>query len=343
MAILKKLIISLLPVLLTGCYETFTPDIYVKPVLCMNSLITAGQPITVQVSHTWLYTDEAADRDHSVPDAVVTIIVNGEVKDADYLPQEGDTVRLIAESPTYGKAEAEVTVPYAVPVDALRWKAVITDQWVNHVEEWKMHADLSFNLKAEIDIDDVAETEDYYRFSYLGFYHSSASEDITTDNGDIYYYDQCFMTLGQFDYDAEPIFSEHIGVFESIMGGDAYGFTFFTDRQFSGKTYPLHLQFNDCRYYVESRTWEPLLLDCGFIFTVHKVSKSYYDWVNYVWHREDDPFADITEAGFGDPIWAYSNVSTGAGVVAAEATATCEINLSEFLEEAINNLYDKIQ
>lgn len=334
MAILKKIIISLLPVLLTGCYETFTPHIDVTPVLCMNALITAGQPINVQVSRSWLFSDQAADEDHSVSDAVVSIIVNGELKDADYIPQEGDTVHLIAESRTYGKAEAEVTVPYAVPIDAVRWKPTATRLWVDNVDGWEMQADLTFNLNAELDITDVADSEDYYRFSYLGFYHSGVDQD--DDYFDDHYFSEyCFMTLGQFQTDAEPIFSEHIGVFESIMGGEAYGFTFFTDRQFTGKTYPLHLQFNDCRYFVRSQTWEPLLLDCGFTFTIHRISRSYYDWVNYAWHREDDPFSDIIDAGFGEPIWGYSNVSTGAGIVAAEATSTYQINLSEFIENEI--------
>lgn len=342
MAILKKIIISLLPVLLTGCYETFTPDVDVKPVLCMNSLITAGKPIDVRVTRTWLFSDEEASRDHWVTDAVVTIIVNGEVKDADYIPGEGDTVHLIAESETYGRAEAEVTVPYAVPVEAVRWKAIITDQWSSDDDGWDMQANLSFNLNAELDITDVAATDDYYRFSYLGFYNSGVEIGDSYPDVD-YTSDLSYMTLGEFNYDAEPIFSEHIGVFESIMGADAYGFTFFTDRQFSGKTYPLHLQYTDCRYYVKSQQWESQLLDCGFTFTIHKISKSYYNWANYVWHREDDPFTDITEAGFGDPIWGYSNVSTGAGVVAAESTSTCQINLSEFLEESIHNLNDKLQ
>ncbi len=335
MAILRKIIVSLFPVILTGCYENFTLDMEVKPVLCMNSLITAGQPINVQVSRTWLFTDEKGQQDHSVPDAVVRIIVNGELKNTDYIPQEGDIVHLIAESETYGSAEAEVAVPYSIPIETVRWKAVITDQWRGTIDGWEMLTDLSFKLNVELDITDVAETEDYYRFTYVDFCHNG-----TESGGDSSwreYLPNLSYILGQLNYDAEPIFSEHIGVFESIMGGDAYGFTFFTDRQFSGRTYPLHLQYTDCRYYVRSQQWEPLLFDCGLTVTIHKVSKSYYDWANYVWHRDDDPFRDITEAGFGDPIWGYSNVSTGAGVVAAEATSSYRISLGEFLENAVRN------
>ncbi len=40
MAILKRLYPLLLAAILSGCYETFTPDVDTTPVLCLNSLIT---------------------------------------------------------------------------------------------------------------------------------------------------------------------------------------------------------------------------------------------------------------------------------------------------------------
>ena len=72
----------------------------------MNSLITAGEPIEVSVTRTWIYTDIGAERDHSVKDAKVSIYVNGELRDASYIPQEGDRIRLVAESPGFAPAEA---------------------------------------------------------------------------------------------------------------------------------------------------------------------------------------------------------------------------------------------
>lgn len=51
MAILRYIIPILSVFLLTGCYEDFNPEIDTKPVLCLNSLITAGKPIEVDITH----------------------------------------------------------------------------------------------------------------------------------------------------------------------------------------------------------------------------------------------------------------------------------------------------
>ncbi|MDE5878041.1 MAG: DUF4249 domain-containing protein [Muribaculaceae bacterium] len=334
MAILRHIIIISLPVLLTGCFEDFTPDIDTEPVLCLNSLITAGEPIVVQVSHTWLYTDEAAGRDHSVKDAVISIFANDEPKDADYLPQEGDCIRIVAESKTYGYAEAEVTVPYAVPIEAVKWEPVLTNILSDDVEGYEMAGHFLFNVRAELDINDPVGTEDYYRFSYLSFFNDKGNRDDIIYSAPIAEPEVEF-NMGTFNYESEPIFSEHIGVFESVMGGSSYGFTFFTDRQFTGSTYTLHVQYSDCEYYVASQQWKPELLNCGYEFTLHTISKSYYDWANYMWQRDDGPLGDISEFGFGDPIWGYSNVSTGAGVVAAQSYLSCRIYLNDFLDTVL--------
>ncbi|MDE6134203.1 MAG: DUF4249 domain-containing protein, partial [Muribaculaceae bacterium] len=102
MAILRYILPILSLFLLTGCYESFNPEIDTVPVLCLNSLITAGEHIEVEVTHTWLFNDEKTERNHDVKDAVVTILVNEMIVGSDYLPKEGDKIRIVAESPTYG-------------------------------------------------------------------------------------------------------------------------------------------------------------------------------------------------------------------------------------------------
>lgn len=87
MAILKKSIPLLIIPLLASCEEVFTPDVPYTPVLCMNSLITAGQPVETKISKSRLYTDNP---DQSVvSDAEIRIYANGEAQPADYLPAEG--------------------------------------------------------------------------------------------------------------------------------------------------------------------------------------------------------------------------------------------------------------
>ena len=44
----------------------------------------------------------------------------------------------------------------------------------------------------------------------------------------------------------------------------------------------------------------------------------------------------MADIGFADPTWGYSNVSTGAGVVAAQSTTSVTIDLTEFLKTILN-------
>ncbi|MDE6340455.1 MAG: DUF4249 domain-containing protein [Muribaculaceae bacterium] len=324
-----------LTLLLTGCYEDFVPDIDTTPVLCINSLITAGQPIEVKVSRTWLYTEENADIDHSVADASVKITVNGELKGSDYIAREGDNIMISAESPTYGEAHAEVKVPYAPDAELLRWTPTLNGYWHNDNNNYKMTAEILFNLAAELQIKDDPREDNFYRFSYLGYFHSYSGDNGFDDILEMPYPPEANFDLGKFQTEMEPIFSEHISVLEYITSGGSYGFSFFTDRQFTGKSYTLNLQFSDCQYEVQAKEWSPELLDCGYTFTIHSISRSYYEWANYEWQRDEGIMMDLSEIGFNDPIWGYSNVSTGAGVVAAQAMTTVTLPLTSFLDSVI--------
>ena len=171
MAILRYIIPILSVFLLTGCYEDFSPEIDTKPVLCLNSLITAGEPIEVDVTHTWMFNDEKSERDHDVTDAVVTILVNERIVGSDYLPKEGDKIRIVAESPTYGIATAEVVVPYATPVGKVKVIPVVTNIWEGDKDfyHYEMLADITFNLNIEMDVNDPEGPDDYYHFGYGWF------------------------------------------------------------------------------------------------------------------------------------------------------------------------------
>ena len=48
MEILKHGFIVFLPPVFIGCTETFDPGISSESVLCLNSLITAGEPVSVK-------------------------------------------------------------------------------------------------------------------------------------------------------------------------------------------------------------------------------------------------------------------------------------------------------
>lgn len=331
MAILRYIIPILSVFLLTGCYEDFNPDIDTKPVLCLNSLIKAGEPIEVEVTHTWIFNDEKSARNHDVKDATVTILVNERIVGPDYLPKEGDTIRIVAESPTYGTATAEVIVPLATPIGNVKAFPVVTDTWIVPPEysHHEMLADITFSLNIEMDVDDPAGTDNYYHF---GYNWSGPSSD------DNYHYDFSSLVMGRLEYDLEPIFKEHIGVFETVMGNDEdTDFMFFTDRQFQGKTYTLHLILSDNTFHVRSQYYDESLLDCDVNLYLTTVSQSYYYWAVYKWNADEGIIGDLSEIGLAESKWGYSNVSTGAGVVAAQSTACHTVHLRDFLEDIITN------
>ncbi|MDE6693171.1 MAG: DUF4249 domain-containing protein, partial [Muribaculaceae bacterium] len=76
--ILKYFHILLLSlVALTSCYTDFEPDLKSTPVVCINSLITAGDSIHVEVTRTWRYSegDPLVKLDVMLRDAEVSLYV----------------------------------------------------------------------------------------------------------------------------------------------------------------------------------------------------------------------------------------------------------------------------
>lgn len=67
------------------------------------------------------------------------------------------------------------------------------------------------------------------------------------------------------------------------------------------------------------------------------VSKSYYNWAVYKWNVDEGITGDLSDIGLAESKWGYSNVSSGAGVVAAQASSKFTIDLKEFLKKTLND------
>ncbi len=161
MAILRKIIILSLPLVLAGCREEFIPLIDTKPVLCLNSLITPGEPIEVSVTHTWVYTDVKGEEDHTVNDASIAVYANGRLVGDEYLPQEGDHIRIEAFSNTYGDAWAEVVVPIATPILEVNYQPKVTDSWFEDRQQWGLSLDIRFNISTTLTISNHPATPQF--------------------------------------------------------------------------------------------------------------------------------------------------------------------------------------
>lgn len=323
MAVLKHTIPFILTFALTACYENFNPEIDVCPVLCLNSLITPGEPIALSVTHTWSYNDLAGEDDHTVSDAEVLIYANGLLVSPDYLPAEGDEIRIEATSPTYGRAEASVTVPVAIPVAQSRFSADVLDHGIDSNDP---HLYAYFNIFVELTIDDRAGSADYFGLNYGSWTY-----------GEPY----TLFTPGSLNYEAEPIFREHIGVFESIFAdddpGDAMAFYVFSDKQFAGRSYTLRLHIDNAYFMTPLQMASEEFPDCELTFYLSTLSRSYYDRAIYVWQRENGTIDDMADLGFAEPTWGYSNVSTGAGVVAARSTRVFTFSLRSFFQSVFQS------
>lgn len=336
MALLKKIYLLSLPLLLTSCWENFDPRIDTKPVLCLNSLITAGQPIEVKVTRTWVFTDEEGTKDHSVTDAVVEIYANGQLVDSEYLPEEGDRIRIHASSLKYGEAEAEVSVPFAPEISNVVFSPkVIRFSQTPIKHDTGIDADFTFDIRISMDFENTVAADDFYRLSYLTYMPHGIMTygDLMDQYGDSTYY----VGLWGENFDAlDPVFYEQTDPFEDIMGGSYYTL-FFSDRQFRGKTKSLTYGFSDCRFLMSGWDESPEALDCGWLVTLFSISESYYNWLSYADQASGFILSDLTDIGLSEPVWGYSNVSTGAGVVAAQSSATVTIDLRDFLLQTLED------
>lgn len=340
MDILKKLAYICLPVfILTGCYSDFNPDEYSKPVLCLNSVISAGQPIDVSVTRTWRYNEPVDRENREVKDAQISIYVNGLPKPSDYIATEGDEIRIVAESHEYGIAEASVKIPYSIPIKELEFipYSVSCKKWnKNEYTGYdEFGAYVNFDLEVRLKVEDKRAERDYLRLginTYSFGWQVEDSDDTGSEDSPQSY---AYLTLGELDYNSDIIFKEHIGITDSVLGGYETTQLFFTDRMFSQDAYCISLKFYGAYFEASGREFEDALLDCGIKFTLLTVSESYYNRMNYLWQKNSGMLGELSDLGLADAVWGYSNVSTGAGVVVAKTAYTYDFNLRDFLKDTL--------
>lgn len=215
MAILRKIYPLLFATLMTSCEEVFTPDLPHTPVLCVNALITADQPIEAKVSKSRLYTDTSPSAT-AVHDATVDIYANGQLQQDVYIPREDDEIKIVVQSPTLGHASAAVTVPHAVSAPEVELETSdveVRSYRSGNISDNNWMYDISFNLNVRLTLSDPPG-DTFYR---LTFGHDVTDES-EPDDDDWSVSGRYGLTVGDLLYDLEPIFSEHIGIFDSFMG-----------------------------------------------------------------------------------------------------------------------------
>lgn len=340
---------------LTSCFSEFEPDIDSTPVLCMNTLITPGDTIDLLLSRTWRWSEGAVNdgRGHytedklidvTVRDATVKLYVNGNFREemklfrihniqwgtdqyedvfrAEYIPQSGDNIRFEAYSKEYGEAWAEVDVPEPVDIYDVEF-SLPSAPWHNpDTGEYTLSP--SFKIWFE---DPVAQ-QNFYDFSigHSNYLREESDDDTVTDHGIDYF--QNFWA----EYDHEPLFTEHVSALDGAFS-ETYGYTIFTDRQINGKKYPLTIVVNNLLYISRNPNNNPELGNGTIDFTLYSVSKSYYEHVLSVWQANDGITGVLGNIGFADLVYASSNVSTNAGVVAASTPYVFKLPMKKIFEK----------
>ncbi len=338
MDLLKHIIGIMLPsILLTGCYADFEPNIPSTPVLCVNADIVAGSPVKVVVSRTYRY-DEGSPIDGLdiyVDDATVTMQVNDDPEQTlhsvitdnglpdyfpdykkfkafmpeNYTPRPGDRIKIRASSPTYGDAWGEVTVPQPVRIDRV-------ETTLKNVERWGS-VDYLCDMDVRLYFTDLAAQTDYYKFDLKTFGNTKS-----------------YVSSGYFDESIEPLFTEHVGTLESAVT-ETSGYTIFSDRQISGKTYPLHIRIDDITFHHNVDNSQSSDDTGGFKLTLNTISQSYYRHVLSVWEANDGIVGSLGGIGLGEVVTPNSNVSTGAGVISARTPSTVTIALWPLIEKEL--------
>ncbi|MDE6242588.1 MAG: DUF4249 domain-containing protein [Muribaculaceae bacterium] len=353
MAILRRIytLLLLLTVAagLTSCYTTFEPDLPSTPVLCMNSQIRPGEEIPLMLTRTWLWTEgDEKNLNIFVTDAEVRLIVNGEFREnlspsvtgngydpdhflyeeykcfkSTYVPKSGDRIRLEATSREYGEAWAETKVPYPVPVDRVvpdvKECVAVGNTSQLPVTTEPITFDMNFDLMLYFTDPDVRGN----------YYDLVVSYSQYQNDEDCYSY----LSTLWVDFTKEPLFTEHISALESALT-DNNGYSIFSDRQINGKTYPLRINFPITTFYYSNPLNQQWPKDYGIVLTLRHIDEDYYKHVISVWQANTGIVGALGGVGLASPAFAYSNVSTGAGIVAAYAESEITIPLIDIVEAA---------
>ncbi len=351
------IVLPALAIMLSGCFTYFEPDIKSTPVVCINSLLTAGEKIKVEVTRTWRYGEghPNVDLDISLEDAEVFLYVNDEFKEklelhfyeeedvywqwssrfngvdcyfaADYIPSCGDKIRILAIDKQYGEAEAKVTIPYPVEIENIETKIT---KFESSYDELDDIYSADFDMILSVKFTDLASTINYYSFDM----QTAAVIEALSDEE--YYHTSAEVIRLTPDYEFEPLFSEHISPLETIIT-DAYGlYTVFSDRQIAGQQYSLVIPASG-RYWCAYENHPGMDQKLTLSLDLSHISTDYYNYMLSLWAATEGISGALGGVGLGDAVFEFSNVSTRAGIVSAQAKSTFELDIRKLIGEQIEN------
>lgn len=321
---MKRIIyICSLVITITACSKEIDLEhLRPTPRLVLNSVVIVGEPVTASLSRTWFYTEDHPDV--SIKDGEVKLYVNDEFveqmvwKDgslgkgipglyfAEYKPNIGDKLKIIAKAENYNEVFAETILPESVPIKAFK---------VEHESEsegaWVYSRDIFY-----VTFQDMPARSDYYLIYFEVGYPDWNEEGYTGT------YSWSSIWLDHVD---DPLFTSDISALDKVLDNywlsSKYG-RVFTDDWISGQEYTLRLpggpnyapqpdSENEYEQDEESSEKPPIL----YRVCLYTISEGYYQYMKSIISMEDSStHGDLIDAGLAEPVKIYNNVIGGVGI-----------------------------
>lgn len=308
----------LLGVFLTSCYRKIDLDEYrTTPKIVINSVVSPDTVVMASITRTWFYPDKKPYV--NLPHAHVELYINNQYIEtmqwktlnnprnpdqpdtlflSNTIPAEGDRIKIVASTPEYGTVTAEDIIPKKVPIK----NASHTIKKGNGVYQGTISD--YFEIYYEVTFDEFPEKNNYYlakitqiKTGYYGYYET------------------------EIDY-IDPVFKEQDAILDESMafnGLEKRGGALFTDQSINGQTYTLQIKETTAELdETEQR-----------IISIYSLSESYFLYLLSLQKIAGSTLeGGLGNIGLAEPLWVYSNVEGGTGILGGNQHSETTITLN---------------
>lgn len=308
----------LLGVFLTSCYRKIDLDEYrTTPKMVINSVVSPDTVVMASITRTWFYPDKKPYV--NLPHAHVELYINNQYIEtmqwktlnnprnpdqpdtlflSNTIPAEGDRIKIVASTPEYGTVTAEDIIPKKVPIK----NASHTIKKGNGVYQGTISD--YFEIYYEVTFDEFPEKNNYYlakitqiKTGYYGYYET------------------------KIDY-IDPVFKEQDAILDESMafnGLEKRGGALFTDQSINGQTYTLQIKETTAELdETEQR-----------IISIYSLSESYFLYLLSLQKIAGSTLeGGLGNIGLAEPLWVYSNVEGGTGILGGNQHSETTITLN---------------
>ncbi len=342
---INLILISILALLCTGCYEEYNINLKDKgePRMCMSADVNNGVPVVAYIglSHLWgedynekiksdevevkLYADgryvedlveEVDRRNDSESNKVYKYI-------STYIPHQGEKICIVTTHPKYGEVRGETQVPVAVKISNL--ECILTScrripkreipEWVEYNDS---NAYFDFQLEVNVEFDDPADEVNFYNLSCSWDFVWGIESSISVE---------------------DPIFNEYLSpmliayINEVVRRGLEGGrdMKMFSDYSINGKRKKFKMIWRHSMYVLPlyevraPKTFVELQSLSEYTF------KGKLSLFNYLYSYK----RDLAELGLGEYIWVASNVSTSGGYISSVSSDRCYVDIDSIVRKQL--------